>query len=99
MWPLRWYTTTAFSFVDIDLGERVRYSVTVKFGGFPHKLSVPLCQTVHIARTVVGTYLSIKELLYARQTLFPIDAQPRHRSVYRVFRNRKDDRWNIVIME
>ena len=47
----------------------------------------------------VNTNLSIKELLYARQTLLPIDAQPRHRSVYRVFRNRKDDGWDIVIME
>ena len=61
-----------------------------------------LCQTLSDRfpySASVNTNLSIKELLYARQTLLPIDAQPRHRSVYRVFRNRKDDGWDIVIME
>ena len=46
-----------------------------------------------------ATYLAIEELLNARQTLFSIDAQSRHRTVYRVFRNGKDDRRDIVIME
>jgi hypothetical protein len=46
-----------------------------------------------------GAHLSVKELLDARQALLPVDALSRLGAVYRVSRDGKDDRWDIVVME
>ena len=95
------YHHSFFSSVDIDLGGGkvciANYCVILE-GVRTSYLCPFLSAFLMIARAKI-TNLSIKELLYARQTLLPIDAQPRHRPVYWVFRNRKDDRWDIVIME
>jgi hypothetical protein len=44
-------------------------------------------------------YLSVKELLYTRQALLPVDAQSRLVAVYWVFRNGKYDRWHVVVVK
>ena len=53
-----------------------------------------------VGRTVSNeAYLSVKELLYARQALLPVDAQSRLVAVHWILRNGKDDRWHVVVVK
>jgi len=44
-------------------------------------------------------YLSIKELLYTRQALLPVYTQSGLIAVYWIFRDGKDDRWDVIVVK